>query len=141
MIVIYVAHVLNDNNTSRCYFHVLKILIFWVHRGVKGQKMVQNDKKFCLSRSISSEPTSYDFHSRCTCNISPGIFFLIFQNFDFQGCQGVERTKMAQSNKKICLLRLMFQEPYIFIYCTPCVNDNICRHFFSVFQSFNFWNH
>ena len=34
------------------YFHNL---IFWVHRGVKGQKTVQNDKKFCLLHSISQK--------------------------------------------------------------------------------------
>ena len=36
--------------------HFLKILIFWVVRGVKGQKLVQNDKKFCPSHSIHQEP-------------------------------------------------------------------------------------
>ena len=35
------------------FFHFFKILIFWVFRRVKGQKIVQNDKKFCLSQSIS----------------------------------------------------------------------------------------
>ena len=45
LIGFYGTHVLN-NNISRHYFHVFKILIFWVHRGVvKGQKTVQNDKK------------------------------------------------------------------------------------------------
>ena len=34
------------------FFH----LIFWVVREVKGQKIVQNDKKLYLSRSISKEP-------------------------------------------------------------------------------------
>ena len=32
-------------------FHFYKILIFWV-RGVKRQKIVQNDRKFCLSHLI-----------------------------------------------------------------------------------------
>ena len=32
------------------------ILIFWLVRRVKGQKIVQNTKKFCLSCSISQEP-------------------------------------------------------------------------------------
>ena len=34
---------------SRCFFHFFKIVIFWVFRGVKRQKMVENDKKFCLT--------------------------------------------------------------------------------------------
>ena len=44
MIVIYGTHVQNDN-ISRCFSHFFKMLIFWVVRGVKGQKMVQNEKK------------------------------------------------------------------------------------------------
>ena len=34
---------------SRCFFHFFKIVIFGVFRGVKRQKMVENDKKFCLT--------------------------------------------------------------------------------------------
>ena len=37
-------------------FHLLKILIMWVVRGVKSQKMVQNEKKICVSHSISQVP-------------------------------------------------------------------------------------
>ena len=33
------------------FFHFFKTLIFWVVRGVKGQKTIQNDKKFCLSQA------------------------------------------------------------------------------------------
>ena len=56
--------------------------------GVKGQKMVQNQKKFCLSRSISQE--SYiiwiSFMALlCKMIISQGVFS-VFQNFDFVGC-------------------------------------------------------
>ena len=53
-VYIYGTHVYND----RCvhmYFSFFKILSFWVIRGVKGQKMVQNDKKLCWSCSISQE--------------------------------------------------------------------------------------
>ena len=42
----------------RCFFHFFEILIIWVVRvegGIKGEKMVQNEKKFCLSCSISQE--------------------------------------------------------------------------------------
>ena len=53
--VICGKHLLDDN-IFRCFFYFFKILIFGVHRGVKGQKMVQNDKKLCLSCSISEEP-------------------------------------------------------------------------------------
>ena len=47
MIVIYGTHVQN-NNISRSFFHFFKILILWVVREVKRQKMVQNNKKICL---------------------------------------------------------------------------------------------
>ena len=57
-------------------FHFFKILIFLVVRGLKGQKLTQNDKKFCLSHSISQEPY---------------LKILIFQVFK----EGGERAKMA----------------------------------------------
>ena len=52
MIVIYGTHVYSDN-ISRLFFQFFKILIFWVVRGVKVQKMVHNDKKFCSWHFIS----------------------------------------------------------------------------------------
>ena len=42
MIMIFGTHVQNDD-FSRCFCHFFKVLIFCVGRGVKGQKMVQND--------------------------------------------------------------------------------------------------
>ena len=57
IIVIYGALVKNYE-ISRCFFHFFEILIIWVVRvegGIKGKKMVQNEKKFCLSCSISQE--------------------------------------------------------------------------------------
>ena len=54
MIVIYGILVWN-NDISRHFFHFFKILIFWVVKGLKGQKMVQNEKISCLLCSISQE--------------------------------------------------------------------------------------
>ena len=69
------------------FFSFFKTLIFWVVRGVKGQKVAQNDKKF-LSPLISQESynkwLSIVVH-KCKMIISPGIF-LFFQSFDFLGC-------------------------------------------------------
>ena len=79
MIVIYVKLVWND--ISSCFFIFSK---FWFSggRGVKGQKMTQNEKKFCLLRSISQEPYiisfSYMVHI-CKLIISMGIFFTFFK--------------------------------------------------------------
>ena len=69
------------------FFRFFKILILKVFRGVKGQKMVQNDKKFCASHVISQEPyiiwLSFMLHM-CKMIISPGVFF-IFSKFWFFG--------------------------------------------------------
>ena len=81
------------------FFHFFKILIFWVVSGVKGQKMVQNDKKICLSHSTSQEP--YIIRLLFMVHMSAMIIFsgifLIFQNFDFLCCQGLERAKNAKN--------------------------------------------
>ena len=65
------------------FFSVFKFLIFWVVRGVKGQKMVQNDKTFCLSCSISQEPyiiwLLLMLHM-CKMIISLAFFFIFFKN-------------------------------------------------------------
>ena len=57
-------------------------MIFRVVRRVKGKKMSQNDKKFCLLHLIF--PESYiiwSFFLAHTCT----VFFLFFQNFDSWG--------------------------------------------------------
>ena len=84
----YDCHLCFENdNTFRCFF--LFFWKFWFSGsivGVKGQKMVQNDKKLCLLRSISQE--SYIIWLSFMVQmfkmiISPGVFFsvkiLIFQ--------------------------------------------------------------
>ena len=56
MMFIYSAHVEKDNISRHLKFlSLFQILIFMVSSGVKGQKMPQNDKKLCLSHSISQE--------------------------------------------------------------------------------------
>ena len=96
---------------SKCFFHFFKILIFWVVSGVKVQKMVPNDKKFCLS--LQSQESyiiwlSFVVHL-CEMMISSGIF-LFFQNFGFLGCYG--GAKNGPKWEKI-LLCSIFQEPCI----------------------------
>ena len=54
MIVVYGTHVQSDN-ISTWLSHFSKFLIFRVVRGIKMQKMFQNDKKLCRSCSISQE--------------------------------------------------------------------------------------
>ena len=69
------------------FFIFFKILIFQVVKGVKGQKMVQNDKKLCPSGFISQELyiiwLSFMAHL-CKMIIYLGSFF-IFSKFWFFG--------------------------------------------------------
>ena len=71
----------------QAFFHFFKILIFQVFRVVKVQKIVQNDKKFCPSCSISQELyiiwLLFMVHM-CKMILSPGNFF-IFSRFWFLG--------------------------------------------------------
>ena len=94
MIVIYVAHVWNDN-ISRLLFHFSKILIFCIARWVKRQKMVQNNKKFCPSPFIYQELyiiwLSFMEHM-CKVIISPVVFFS-FSKFRFFGLLGGLKDK------------------------------------------------
>ena len=62
MIFIYgtLMSFMKKDDISSCFFHFFKTLMLWVGRvggweegDVKGQKMVQNEKEFCLSCSIS----------------------------------------------------------------------------------------
>ena len=69
---------------------------------VKGEKMVQNYTKFCLSRSLSQEHhvISFMLHM-CKMTISSGFFFSFFQNFHFRVVRGVKGQKIDQNDKKI----------------------------------------
>ena len=76
------------------FFQLFKILIFWVVREVKGQKMVQITKKSVCQLHISGtiHYMIVIYGNWCKMIISPGIFF-IFQNFDFLGCKGGKGAK------------------------------------------------
>ena len=82
MIVIYGTHMF--------FFHFIKILIFQIVNGVKGQTITQNDKILWLSRCISQEPyiiwLSLMIHI-CKMITSPGVFF-IFSKFWFSRLSG-----------------------------------------------------
>ena len=77
------------------FFFYFKILIFRLVRRVKGQKMVQNDKKFCLLHFISQEPYIMwlSFMVRiCKMIISSGVLFT-FPKFWFFEFIGGKRAK------------------------------------------------
>ena len=74
---------------SPVVFSIFPNLIFQVLKGVKGKKTVQNDKKFCPSRSISQEPDiiwlSFMVYM-CIMMISPAFpFFSFFCKFWYFG--------------------------------------------------------
>ena len=63
------------------FFYFFQILIFQVVSQVKSEKLTQNDKKFCLSCSMSQEP--YIIWSslvirKCKIIISIGFSFIFF---------------------------------------------------------------
>ena len=73
------------------FFHFFKILIFWVVRGIKRQKMVQNDKKLCHTPYLRNHMIVIMVHM---CKIiSPGVFllFFIFSKFSFLGILGEQK--------------------------------------------------
>ena len=84
------------------FFHCSKILIFWVVRGIKGQKIAQNYKKVCGAWYLRNH-TSYDHHlwyiRNCKMIISLGVF-LFFQNFDFWVVRRVKGQKWSKMTKK-----------------------------------------
>ena len=87
------VHICKMIISSGVFFN-FKILIFRVVRGLKGQKMAQNDKKFCLSHSVSQElyiTGLWFLVNMCKMMISPANFF-VFQNFDFWGFYGGKRA-------------------------------------------------
>ena len=66
-------------SSTAFFFYFFKILILWVHSGLKGLKTVYNDKTFCLSHSISQEPYIiwlWFLIHMCKMMISPANFFI-----------------------------------------------------------------
>ena len=114
MILIYGTLVWNDDIT-RSFFYFFKILIFWVFRGgvcdgVKGQKTILSEKKFCLSHSICLEPYiiwfSFMVHM-CKMIISPGVFF-IFSKFWFFRLLGGSKGKKWPKMTKNSVCRVLY---------------------------------
>ena len=116
-------------------------MILWVYRGVKGQKTVQNDKKLCLSCSISQEPyviwLSFMVQV-CKMIISPVAFFNV-KILIFQVVKGLKWQEMAQNDKNFCLLDLIISGTIyhmIFIYgAYVCIKG----WYLQVFSSFFFF--
>ena len=121
MIFIHGTHLLNDN-ISRYFFILSK---FWFSRSIGG-KRAKNGAKWqkILSVVLRISGTIHDMNVSYGAHVSNDnisrYFFIFFTIliFNFLGCQGGERAENGLNWQKICLLHLIFQEPYhmIFIY-------------------------
>ena len=110
----FMVHMCKMIISSGILFIFSKFWFFWVVRGVKSQKTVQNDSKFCLSHFICQEPyimiVIHGAHVQ-NDNISRR-FFHFFKIFIFGVVRGLKEQKMVQ-NGKFCQSRFISQEPYI----------------------------
>ena len=134
-----------------CYlqqiFTFFRILIFGVVRGVKGQKTVQNDKKFYLSHSISQEPYiiwfSFIVHM-CKMIISPGFFF-IFSKFWFSGFSGGWKGKKWPKMTKMSVCCTFYFRNHIsydlHVWYTCMYKRIISPGIFWFFQNLDIWDH
>ena len=69
------------------------------------------------------------------------VFFSFFWNFDFLGCWGVKRQKIAQKWKLTMTSvtrHISGTIHHIIIFGTFVQSDDISRHFFSFFWNFHF---
>ena len=97
------------------FIHFFRILICGVVIEVKGQKIVQNYKKFCPSCSISQEPhiiwLSFMVHI-CKMNIS-GCFSCRFSKFWFSGLSGGVKGQKNAQNDKFFVCHILYFRNYI----------------------------
>ena len=109
---VFVALVQNDD-TSGCFFYFFKMLVFWVVRGVGSKRLKKGPKwrkEVCLIPYLRNS-TSYDFRFWYTCVkwlYLQQFFFSFFQNSDFSGfskfinkCQK-EIVRCAPPSSHVC---------------------------------------
>ena len=77
-------------------FNFFKILIFWFVSGIKGQKMAQNDKNFCLLCLISQESLFIVYMWKRK------YLLIFFQFLIFGANSGVKGQKTTQNDRKLC---------------------------------------
>ena len=108
----FMVHLCKMIISSGFFFHFRKILIFWVVRGVKGQKKVQNEKTFCPSCSISYEPyIIWLSFMETMCEMYIFMFSKLWISRSIAG--GIKGQKSVQNDKTLCLPHSISQEPYI----------------------------
>ena len=126
------------------FFSFFSELRFLGLSGVKGQKMAQNDKKFCLLHFISQEPYiiwSLFMVHMCKRIISPGIFFFIFFKIliFLWWWEGVKGAKNDPKWPKV-MSHSVSQERYIIWlwFWYTCVKRWYSQQFFSFFEKSDF---
>ena len=129
-------------------FFNFKILIFQVVKGLKGQKMVENIKNFCLLHLIFQEPCiKWSFFYGTHVYIREYLqaffsFFFLILIFAIIRWGVVKRQKMAQNDQKFCLSHSVSQEPNII---QLWFLMHVCEMMISpanvfIFQNFDFWH-
>ena len=85
---------------------------------------------------------NHDFWNTCAKWWCLRGFFHFFKILIFWVVSGVKVQKMAQNDKKLCLLHSISQEAYIIWswFLVHVWNDDIFRYFFSFFQVVIFWD-
>ena len=120
------------------FFYFFKILIFWVVRRVKGQKMAKNDKKLCPLHVLSQKPYiiwSLFMVQMCKRIISPGVFYLFFEVLIFWVNNGVKRIKWPKMTKT-CVCGTPYLSKHVF--CCTSLKWWHLQTLFSFFSKFCF---
>ena len=122
------------------FFHFFKTLILRVASGVKGQKMSQNDKKFCLSRFISKESSIVWFDLLYTCVKSWYLqvfssFFIVLIFFTIRGLKGTKMKKILHPSRATSQEHYSIWSWFLVHLCNMIISSG---HFF-IFSKFWFF--
>ena len=128
-------------------FFSVKILIFQVVKGWKGNKWPEMSKIYVCCTLYCRSHISYDLHLLYTCMykriISPGIFFIFFKILIFKVISGGgKRAKNGPEWQKVfvCLtLYLRNHTSYDCDFWCTCFKLMMPPANFFIFQNFDFW--
>ena len=127
MSVIYICKMIIS---SGFFSIVLKILIFWMHRWVKGQKTMSS--ALHIWGTIHHMTVIYI----CKMIISSGVFFIFIEILIFWVHREVKGQKTVQNDKKFCLSHSISQEPYYFFGFRKKLTINVSKLAFWKYHHF-----
>ena len=136
---------MQKDSISRCFLpYFFQILIFRVNSVVKGQKMAQNDKFFCLTHSISQETyityIIWFLVHKCKMITPPNTCF-VFSEFSFSGLLGGKKSKKwpKMTKNPVCLALYLWNcTSYDHGFQYTCVKWWYLQLFFKFFQNSGF---